>query len=257
MENTVLEVGLGLDDAVNGEPGYSIQLKMSQTELETIRKFIHIQWLYRLQLLAPKQVHLFNEYGIERYHELSHLIDHAAAWPKYSRVFPREATAFIREMNFFKKLEAELGEILILDEEDLGWENIYWRLVRPGTSDFGTIHADQWFVDLGYYGKQTYDESAYEKMKIWIAINTEVGKNGLLVIPGSHHKKDWKWHAEEKQGQKKPVIDENVNELDVQLLPTESGRAVVFHYDLLHGGAANLADTTRLSIEWTFLVKKS
>lgn len=255
LERPIKNSTLGLNDSINGELGYSINLKLTELELETITKLIRIQWLYRLQLLAPKHIQQFDALGILHYHKLAHLIDHSTAWPKFSRVFPKEAVAIIKQMGFFKKLESEFGMIQILDEEDLGWENIYWRLVRPGTSDFGTLHADQWFVDLGYYGKQTYDDS-YEKIKIWIAINTELEKNGLLVVPNSHHKKDWKWHPEDRQGQKKPVIDENVNDLNVILLPTESGRAVVFHYDLLHGGAPNLAETTRVSIECTFIVKR-
>ena len=137
----------------------------------------------------------------------------------------------------------------------MGWENVYWRLVRPGNSDIGSIHADRWFVELGYYGEEIKDPS-YERVKMWIAIYTKPGKNGLLVIPSSHRKLDWKWHEEERYGLRKPVIDEDITELNVILLPTEPGRAVVFHYDLLHGGAPNLADTTRISIEFNLLIRR-
>ena len=246
---------LNLSESVNGEEGYSTKLKLTELELKTVRTMVRIQWLYRLQLLTPKHVHHFDEVGLERYHEFSHLIDHAKAWPKYSRVFPKEAVAIIRNMDFMKQLETEFGKFKIADEENLGWENIYWRLVRPGNSDCGSIHADRWFVELGYYGDEI-DDPAYERVKIWISVYTTLGKNGLLVIPSSHRKKDWKWHSEERFGQKKPVIDEDITKLNVTLLPTEPGRAIVFHYDLLHGGAPNLADTTRVSIEFTFLVRK-
>lgn len=245
---------LNLKQVVNGEEGYSIALKLSESELELMRKMIRMQWLYRLQLLAPKQVHQFDEVGIERYHELSHLIDHSKAWPKYSRVLSREVVGIIREMDFMKQLEKEFSEIKIADEERLGWENIYWRLVRPGSSDFGSIHTERWFVKLGYYGDEIKDTSS-EKVKIWISLYTTPGKNGLSVVPSSHRKLDWKWHEEELYGQRKPVIDEDISKLNLVLLPTESGRAVVFHYDLLHGGAPNLADTTRVSMEFTFLVR--
>ena len=246
---------LNLNQAINGEDGYSIALKLAESEIEILRKMIRIQWLYRLQLLAPSQVHQFDEAGMEYYHQHSHLIDHASAWPKCSRVFPREAVTIIRKMDFMQELEAEFGQFKIADEEKLGWENIYWRLVRPGKSDLGSIHSDRWFVELGYYGDEIKDPS-YERVKIWISLYTTLGKNGLLVIPESHGKLDWKWHSEERYGKKKPVIDEDIAKLNVMLLPTESGRAVVFHYDLLHGGAPNLADTTRVSMEFTFLVRK-
>ena len=238
-----------------GNPGFSIDLKLQAQELEILRKFIEVQWLYRLQLLVPEHVYQFRKNGIERYHELSQLIDHAKAWPKYSRVLPAEAVNIIREMNFIKVLEEEFGKFMIADEEKLGWENIYWRLVRPGATDYGTLHSDRWFVKLGYYGEEINNPS-YERIKIWIAIYTQIEKNGLLVVPSSHHRTDWKWHAEEKYGLQKPVIDEDVAELKAILLPTESGRAVVFNYDLLHGGAPNHAEFTRVSAEFTFLVQR-
>src|SRR3990167_1173165 len=241
---------------VYGEQGYSLHLKLSEEELGAIRKMIRMQWLYRLQLIAPKYTYQFDELGIERYHELAHTIDHSQSWPKTSRVLPREAVDVIRAMEFFQKMEKEFGDIKIADEEKLGWENIYWRLVRPGNSDFGTLHTENWFVNLGYYGDEVHDKD-WEKIKIWISIHATPGKNGLIVVPHSHQKKDWKWHAEDKYGQKKPIIDEDVSELNQQLLATEPGRAVIFHYDLLHGGAENKADTTRISIEFTFLVKKN
>jgi len=245
---------LNLRQMVNGEDGYSIELKLIEPELDLMHKMIRIQWLYRLQMLIPKQVHQFDEVGMGRYHELSHLIDHAKAWPKYSRVLPKEAVLIIKEMSFFQILKEEFGDIVIADEERLGWENIYWRLVRPGQSDIGSVHSDRWFVKLGYYGDEINDHD-YERVKIWISLNATPGKNGLMVVPSSHRKFDWKWHAEERYGQKKPVIDEDITKLNLVLLPTEPGRMVVFHYDLLHGGAPNLANTTRLSMEFTFLVR--
>ena len=78
----------GLRSAINGDAGYSLKLKLEETEVETIRRMVKMQWLYRLQLIAPKDIHLFNERGMQHYHELSHLIDHAKAWPKYSRGCP-------------------------------------------------------------------------------------------------------------------------------------------------------------------------
>jgi ectoine hydroxylase-related dioxygenase (phytanoyl-CoA dioxygenase family) len=94
-----------------------------------------------------------------------------------------------------------------------------------------------------------------ERVKIWIAIYTAPGKNVLLVIPGSHLRDDWKWHGEEVNGLRKPVFDEKLEELDLRLVETHPGQAVVFHDKLLHGGAMNAADTCRVSIEMTMLVR--
>lgn len=181
---------LGLTAEIQGQNGYSLNLKLSPTELTTIQQMIRVQWLYRLQLLVPDQVHQFDQIGIERYHELAHLVDHAEVWPKTTRVFPREAISLIKKMDFFKRLTNEVGDFVISDEENFGWENIYWRLVRPGNADFGSLHQDKWFWEIGEYGK--VPDYPHERLKIWIAIHTVTGKNGLRVMPGSHQKKDWK-----------------------------------------------------------------
>lgn len=246
---------LNLADEVNGLEGYSIALKLSESDLASFQKMIRMQWLYRLQLLTPKKVHIFDALGLECYHEHAYLVDHPQVWPKYSRVLPREAAEIVKEMDFFKILKAEFDDVRIADEEELGWDNVFWRLVRPGFEDCGTLHSDQWFVKLGYYGQEIHNAN-YDRVKIWIAIHTVPGQNGFLAVPRSHLKKDWQWHAEDRNGLKKPVIDEDIKQLNVQLLNLEPGRAVVFHYDLLHGGSENLANTTRVSVEFTLLVRK-
>lgn len=237
---------------VDGEPGYSLKLKLSENDLSIFRQIIRIQWLYRLQILVPEKISEFDQQGMEQYHQLSHLVDHANTWPKHTRIFPREAVPVIRNMDFFKKLELELGKVHITDEENLGWENIYWRLVRPGIDDYGSIHADKWFWDLGINGFMP--PTPHRRLKIWIAIHTVAGKNGLGILPGSHRKQDWKWHSEERYGRPKPIFDEPLQNSDLVLLPLNPGETVVFHDELLHGGMANVAETTRVSAEFTLLV---
>ena len=243
---------LNLIQTVKGPDGFSTKLSICQSDLDILRQMIRIQWLYRLQLLDPVNVHKFDEQGMENYHNVSHLIDHSSAWPKTTRILPREAIDVIRKMEFIKILESELGKFHISDEEHFGWENIYWRLVRPGNSDFGSLHADKWFWDIGSYGKVA--DFPHERLKIWIPIFSVPGKNGLLISPGSHTKNDWKWHAETRFGLSKPVIDEPIENLNLVLLPLAPGQCVVFHDELIHGGAANEADTTRVSIEFTLLI---
>ncbi|MBI5448424.1 MAG: phytanoyl-CoA dioxygenase family protein [Gammaproteobacteria bacterium] len=239
-------------ESINGEEGYTTQLKLNNEDLNVLRKFIRIQWLYRLQLLLPRHVQEFDRLGMERYHEVSDLIEHKMAWPKEARVLPREAVEVIRSLDFFKRLEASVGKFQISDEEHLGWEEIYWRIVRPGDSDVGSLHADKWFWDIGAYGKVA--DFPHERIKIWIPIYSVPGKNGLLVSPGSHLREDWRWHAEKKFGLNKPVLDEPIENIDPILLPLNAGEAVIFHDKLLHGGSPNLVQFTRVSLEFTLLI---
>lgn len=245
-------MNLQLRNAVDGEQGFSTSLTLTDSDLAMLRQLIRIQWLYRIQLLVPEKVKEFDQAGMENYHQVSQYIDHSTAWPKTARVLPKEAVSLIKKLDFYKTLVQEFGEFHVSDEEHLGWENIYWRLVRPGNEDLGSPHADQWFWQIGGYGKVA--EFPHERIKIWMPIFAVPNKNGLMVSPGSHLKNDWKWHSEVRYGLNKPVLDESLENLNLQLLPLSPGQAVVFNDALIHGGAANLAATSRVSLEFTLLV---
>jgi len=241
-----------LMNEINNESGYALDFKLMPDELQVVRDVIKMHWLYRIQLLAQDHVTNFDKLGMEKYHQLSHLLDHQTAWYTATRVLTRDGVSRIKEMNFFKKLQSLFGNIAIADEAKFGWDNMLWRLVRPGNTDCASIHADRWFWDLA----SDWPVPAYphERLNVWIAIHTVAGKNGLFVVPESQKRADWKWHTEERYGQKKPVLDEDLDKLNLKLLPMESGDGVVFHHNLLHGGAPNSADTTRVSLEFTILV---
>ena len=231
----------------NNANGYLLGIQLDFDELSQLRELIKAHWLYRLQTLVPKYVKDFDQSGMAYYHKLSYLIDHQQAWPTATRILSRNAVSLVRGMRFFKKLCNLFGAISIADEEKFGWENIQWRLVRPHFTDYASLHIDRWFWDLADWPTPHFP---HQRINIWIAIDTVSGKNGLLVLPGSHLKKDWKWHYEFNQDRKKPILDEAVQD-NLKLLPTESGCVVIFHHDLLHGGAPNIADTSRVSLEFT------
>ncbi|MEI6791346.1 MAG: phytanoyl-CoA dioxygenase family protein [Myxococcaceae bacterium] len=239
-----------LKEQIDGAPGYALGLKFENQELRRLKALIEIQWLKRLNQIIPEQVPVFSESGIERYHELSHLLEHSKIWSKTERILPVDAVLEIREMSLFKTLRQEFGNFSISDEEAVGWEEIYWRLVRPNQAgDVGPLHADKWFWDLGHGVTQ----SGIKRIKIWIAIVCERGLNGLCVVPGSHLR-EWNYHGEQRYGSLKPQIDEREESLDVRLMPTNPGDAVIFNDGLLHKGIFNSGNKTRVSLEFTMLV---
>ena len=79
------------------------------------------------------------------------------------------------------KLKSFFGEISISDEENLGYGNIYWRLVRPNEfSDIGPIHRDSWFWELNKnFPRPNFP---FQRIKVWIAIETEAGKIGRAHV---------------------------------------------------------------------------
>lgn len=225
--------------------------RMTSEELNTIRTLVREQYLSRLAAQAPQAVHHFSAVSMSKYHEFSHCIEHKVMWPKGARILGPNALQVVTKLPFFQQLTEQLSIVGITTEEGCGWQEMYWRIVRPGNSDVGSLHADRWFWDLGH---GTMPEGM-RRLKIWIALDVECGLNGLSVIPSSHLKLDWAYHGEvDHTGIAKPKLDENINSLDVFNVPTNSGDFIIFHDDLIHGGMENLANTTRVSLEATLLI---
>jgi Phytanoyl-CoA dioxygenase (PhyH) len=233
-----------LDELTDG-PGFCLD-ELAPTELECIRSLIAAQYLARIGQLQPSLVPLARERGIGRYHTLPIEFDHGKSWPKSTRLLDAKHVADFSRMGFFRRIRDQFGPSAAISHDELNW-----RLVRPNQpSDVGPVHADKWFWDAGYgYGSMP---AGYDRFKIWMAIHTEPGANGLCVKPDSHER-EWRHHFEEKDGVRKPVFDENPDELGMELLPLAAGGMVMFHDELLHGGAVNRGTTCRVSIELTVL----
>ena len=146
------------------------------------------------------------------------------------------------------------GEIIISDEENLGYGNIYWRLVRPNkVEDIGPIHRDSWFWELNK--KFPKPDFPFQRIKVWIAIETEVGKSGLMVEKNSHKRSDINWEGKFKHGIMKPILLDKESSLNMTLINTLPGETVIFNDNLLHGGALNKGSNTRVSAEFTIIRK--
>lgn len=245
-----LEV-INIQDMLETGQGYYSGLFFQKNELEVVRSLIKAQWLENIKRATPEHIEEFSKIDMTQYHTLSHLVDHASLWPKINRILKKDAIDFIRSTSLIKSLENIYGYFIISDEENVGREEIYWRLVRPyQPSDVGPLHADAWFWDLDH-GVTPY---GVKRVKVWIAIYCELGLNGLRVVPDSQ-KKSWKYHGEYRDGFSKPQIDEDETTLPVMLVNTKPGDAIVFHDKLLHGGALNQGVNTRVSLEFTMFVK--
>lgn len=242
----------GLRGGIDGLQGFATGLCLAGPELARVHALIEAHWLAVLRQHAPEHAETFAEVGLARYHEQAHLVDHASIWPKRARILAAAAVAEIRALPFMRKLAEELGSFEISDEDDVGWEEIYFRLVRPQQDgDIGPLHADRWFWDLGH----GVTPPGAERIKVWVAVVCEPGRNGLRLVPGSH-RRTWRYHGEERHGMMKPQLDEDERQLNPILLPTRPGDAVVFNDGLLHGGAYNSGETTRVSFEFTMFVRR-
>lgn len=232
--------------------GYSLDLNLSSFELDTLRNIISNHWLTMITHFDPTLTNQFKALGIENYHKLSHLLPHEKLWHVTARVLPNNVTQKIRFMPFMQTLENIFGEFTLADEENVGYEEIRWRIVRPNThSDVGPMHADRWFVDLGH----GIDVKNCKRVKVWIAIYCEPGLSGLSIVPGSH-KREWKFYGEKRQGIMKPQFDESQVNLPIVLPKTTPGQAIIFNDNLLHRGVVNQSKNTRVSLEFTMFVNE-
>lgn len=234
-----------LKEKVFGEEGFSTDLFLQPAELATLRAIIKAHFT----AVVLKKAHTLVGAELADYHKFQ--INHATTWSKRTRLLDMVQVGVIKNLPFMRKLEEEFGAFKITSEEEVYPEEIYWRIVRPNEpGDVGTIHADRWFWDLGH-GKRPGNQC----VKIWIPIEVEPGLSGLCIVPGSHKRTDWKYHGEKPAHEyrdyfMKPVIDEDVSKLDVKVLETEPGRAVVFNDLTLHGGILNQGTKTRISLEF-------
>jgi len=245
---------------VFGDDGYSIDVKLSSDELAELRRLTTESWLAVIRQAAPDAVDRFGEIGIENYHQLSHLLDHANIWTTHARTFDRAQADIIGSFGIFDMLRREFPQTSIIGAMppygDLGRPRINWRLVRPGDgTDLGPIHADYWFEAVvdGWRG----EPGPEVKLKIWVPIYLEEGSTGFAYVPGSHLRQYPFKRVHIGEGLYKPSLSESELDRPLQTLRTPPGTAVMFNYNLVHRGAnTSQAKRTRVSMELTMNIPR-
>jgi hypothetical protein len=242
-------------------PGYSTDIRLEPAELAVFIAEVERQWLARIGDAAPEVLPRFQEAGIAGYHAHAALIDHREMWPKPHRVLPPDSVAKIKSLGFLQRVRDELGPFRIAEmvwenRTQPGTEEIYWRLVRPDADDdVGPLHADTWFHETVADGAGQFSPDEVT-VKLWIALRTEAGRNGLLVVPDSH-RAGVPHTTVTRDGTAKPQIGELPAGLAPVLVPAESGTIVAFNEQLVHGGAVNRGSATRVSAEITLVFLRS
>ena len=245
-----------LNEEITNNKGYSTEIKINKKELDVMRQYIESQYFKTIKNHNPKVAEEISskQLSMNEYHLVSRSLDHSKMWGKISRILPSAFFDWITNTYFYKNLKEVFGEFIISDEENLGWPNLYWRIVRPSCSeDIGPLHRDSWFWELNStYKKPNF---AFKRIKVWIPIYTVKGENGLLVEPFSQKRNDILWTGEDRHGIQKPKLITDENCFSTKLLELEPGDSVLFNDNLIHGGSSNNSKYTRVSMEFTMLVK--
>jgi hypothetical protein len=239
---------------VFGEQGYFDELRLQPQELNRLREITTDAWLQVIHRVAPDKVKQFEENGIEQYHRLSHLIDHANIWTTQARTYPPEAVDVIRSFSFLDYFANvcpgyRIGSAMP-PYGDWGKTRINWRLVRPGNGvDLGPIHADCWFDSML---DPSYPDPNVVRVKAWIPIYLESGLTGFAHLPGSHRMQLSFIRKQLPDGSVKPEFNEASLPAPLELIDTPCGTVLLFNYSLVHRGAnTDRATRTRVSMELT------
>lgn len=251
----MLEVSSAVNTLLNDftSTGYCVMPAPSAQEQEWLYAFVQEKWLTALRAEHPEIEADAIKSGLSHYHDIAGKLDHGLFWTKDRRIFsPAEVDALLQKLSVFEKLRHVFGKFRVEDIEGIGYPEIYWRLVRPGTpSDVAIAHKDTWFFSITNHMSP---EQQVGIVKVWLPVVTLVGGSGLAVSPGSH-KVDIPYKSEVRHGRAKPTGDVAVlDAFPMTLLPLEVGQAVAFDKGLLHKGIAHEGDITRVSIEFAIRV---
>jgi hypothetical protein len=170
---------------------------------------------------------------------------------KPGRILPKDiAKQFLKHLEEDGFINTKNGDF-VTDEEDLGYENIYWRLVRKNSSsDVGPVHADKWFWELG----RTFFPESHTRVKVWMPLLQDDNNPSLKILPGSQNEDYSYGFTLDPYGKKKPTFKDVDIELAMIAAPVRVGEAIVFHDSLLHGGRTTSSD--RVSVEFTIAQRK-
>jgi hypothetical protein len=236
-------------EIVNG-PGFTIIDFLSSDQLAQVRELVTDHFF---SVVAAN--HLSQDFMslalLSTYHTFKSSANHGTLWTKSNRILPNSHfLRFLATSSLFERFGA-LANLSITDEDNIGYGNVYWRLVRPfHESDVGPLHCDQWFWLLNKH--HTMPKGTNTRLKLWAPLFSDLGKNGLLVEPFSHIRDDIKWVGEFRHGIHKPVLLTDPSSFNLKLLHIQPGQAILFHDKLIHGGALNKSvDSTRVSVELT------
>ena len=237
---------------LNGYVTYSL---LEANEIDSIKDLILHQLLANIgqhSLVLMREL----EASKQPFEDYTNIIPgemHSLIMPKSNRMFTPELSKLFESM--CGPFDPQNNSCVkgISDEESIGRPNYYWRLVRPhSTLDVGPPHRDEWFWALN--PQHLMPSTELRRIKVWVPLIVDKGKNGLLVSKKSHLSDNIDWHGEDRHGIKKPVLDTDPSELDFYLLETCPGEAVIFHDKLVHTGSINNSDQHRLSFEFTCFV---
>ena len=219
-------------------------------EVRRISDLIKAHMLMTAGDMSPGAVAALEATPLERFHDVENY-DHARMLSKRGRILTDAAVQEIKTMSFFDFVREGFGDFYFADEEDVGYEQITFRVVRPHRSeDVGSLHRDDWF--WRHHG--TPHPAGVQRTKVWVGIHVDGPKNGLRLAPGSH-RMDAPYRVDRDGAKVAFVPDFDLGKIGLAQFPGQPGEPILFNYHTLHVGSLNRAATSRVSIETTIMYR--
>ena len=272
MKNNLNALKTKVINSITLTKGYSTALKLNHKELKIIRNIIeqHIN----KKIKVYKTIKLPKIKKLSNLHDYSEKINYEKFISQKNRILQKNDYKKVIKLPFYKKISQVFGDFKEVSNGPFknNFGQFVIRLVRPGAfNDVGSVHADKWFFELNK-NKKYYTQLKEEEIniKFWLPIYVEKNKSGLLVCKESQKKnysydfkydfskkKIFKYQNNSKLMHKKPVFDHKKypNE-KFTLVKSNPGEMIIFTDSLLHGGTNKRSKKTRVSLEFSIIVKK-
>lgn len=219
-------------------------------EVARIGELIKDHMLNMAKEVSPEAVEDLEATPLQRFHEVGGY-NHPKMLSKRGRILTKAAVDEIKAMSFFDFVREGFGDFYLADEEDVGHEQVTFRLVRPHQEDdVGSLHRDAWFWDT--FG--TSLPEGVNRTKVWTGIFVEPELNGLRLAPGSH-RLPAPYRVDDSGSKIGFVPDFDITKIGLRQFGGQAGEPVLFNYHTLHVGSFNRADVSRISIETTIMYR--
>lgn len=234
-----------------GEAGLAQGPSFTPDEMRRIEALIQRHMADNAHRISPKTADAVAATSLRDYHRIADNAAHGAMLSKLGRILPKPAVDEIRQMSFFDYVRAAFGPFSLSDEEEIGYEQICFRVVRPGRrEDVGSLHRDSWFWQ--HFGFKVAD--GVQRTKVWVPVVAGEDQAGLLLAPGSHRLAGG-YLAHERDGKLCFVPQIDADAVQLKRFMGRAGDPIMFNYDTLHVGAVARGDTCRVSFEITILYR--
>ncbi len=159
--------GTRSETAFGGDIGMVQGPPFTVAELERIRVLIKAHLVENACGISSKAAAAIDGVPLDQYHRVADDHDHGRLLSKLGRVLPAKAVNEIKQMSFFDCAWDAFGPYYLSDEENVGHEQICFRVVRPNRrEDVGSLHCDSWFWDHFHFPVP----KNISRVKVWVPV---------------------------------------------------------------------------------------